>query len=140
MNLEDIKEIIREEIEKELNEAYMDRDIPAVATILKSIATSKTNSRDPLGRISVYVKDGILYLSEQINQAQAMNIESQEFKQLLNEKNINAVGAVLNSYLGMEDMFINDFVNSLKQIRKQVDPKNTDDASTVIPGLNAIKK
>ena len=140
MNLEDIKEIIREEIEKELNEAYMDRDIPAVATILKSIATSKTNTRDPLGRISVYVKDGILYLSEQINQAQAMNIESQEFKQLLNEKNINAVGAVLNSYLGMEDMFINDFVNSLKQIRKQVDPKNTDDASTVIPGLNAIKK
>jgi len=140
MKIEDIKQIIREEIQKELNEAYMDQDIPAVATILKSITFAKVKPRGPLKRVSVYVKDGILYLGEQIKNAEAIDIESPEFKQLLNERNISAVGAVLNSYLGMEDMFVRDFVASLKQINKQVEPKNTDDISTVAPDLDATKK
>ena len=140
MKIEDIKQIIREELQKELNEAYMDQDIPAVATILKSIAVSKVKPRGPLRRVSVYVRDGILYLGEQIKNAEAIDIESSEFKQLLNEKNINAVGAVLNSYLGMEDVFVGDFVNSLKQINKQTVPKNTDDVSTIAPDLDATKK
>jgi len=140
MKIEDIKQIIREEIEKELNEAYMDKDIPAVATILKSITFADVKPRGPLKRVSVYVKDGILYLGEQIKKAETMDIESPEFKQLLNERNISAVGAVLNSYLGMENMFVTDFIASLKQINKQVEPKNTDDISTVAPDLDATKK
>ena len=140
MKIEDIKQIIREEIQKELNEAYMDQDMPAVATILKSITFADVKPRGPLKRVSVYVKDGILYLGEQIKKAETMDIESPEFKQLLNERNISAVGAVLNSYLGMENMFVTDFIASLKQINKQVEPKNTDDISTVAPDLDATKK
>ena len=139
MKIEDIKEIIREEIEKELNEAYMDQDIPAVATILKSIEAAKVKPRGSLRRISVYVKDGILYLGEQIKKAQLMDIESPEFKQLLNEKNINAVGAVLNSYLGMEDMFVRDFVASLKEIGG-IEPKNLDDVSATSSYLEPTKR
>jgi len=140
MKIEDIKQIIREELEKELNEAYMDQDIPVVATILKSIATSKTSSRDPLGRISAYVNHGILFLGEQIRKAETIDLKSEEFKELLTERNVSALGAVLNSYLGMEDMFINDLVDSLKQFDKQSKIKNTDDISTVVPDLNAVKK
>lgn len=140
MDIEKIKQIVKEELEKELKESYMDQDIPVVATILKSIAVSKVKPRGPLRRVSVYVRDGILYLGEQIKKAQTIDIESPEFKNLLNEKNINAVGAVLNSYLGMEDMFVRDFVVSLKQIKGQAEPNNTDDISTVVPDLDATKK
>ena len=133
MKIEDLKRIIKEEIENELKEAYMDQDIPAVAVILKSIMNSEVKPRGPLRRVSTYIKDGVLFLGDQIKSAEAMDINSDEFKQMLNDRNISAVADVLNSYLGMENMFVNDFVASLKQMLPGQEPKNTDDVSTVAP-------
>lgn len=140
MKIEVLKQIIREEIEKELNEAREDPDMPAVATILKSILPLAESARNPLGRMAVYVRDGILYLGEQIKQAQAMNVESPEFKQLLTEDNIIAVGQILNDYLGMENLFVSDFTASLKQIGGLEKPKNLDDVSAASSYLEPTKR
>jgi hypothetical protein len=136
MNQEELKKIIQEEVDLALKEAFMDQDIPAVATILKSIMMAEKKPRGALRRVSVYIKDGVLFLGEQIKKAQAVDVNSPEFKQLLNDKNISAVGDILISYLGMENMFVSDFVASLKQMSPEQQPKNTDDVSTVAPAMN----
>ena len=136
MKKEDLKKIIQEEIDLALKEAYMDQDIPAVAIILKSIMMAEKKPRGALRRVSVYVKDGILYLGDQIRKAETMDVNSPEFKQLLSDRNISAVSDVLVSYLGMENIFVNDFISSLKQMSPKEQPKNTDDVSTIAPQVD----
>ena len=145
MKIEELKKIIKEEIEKALNEAALDADLPEVAIILKSILplADKKGKRKPEEIMAVFVRDGILYLGQQIENAQAMDIQSQEFKEFLSKneyKNISAVGDVLNRFLGMENIFVNDFVASLKQLSGQEEPNNTDDVSTVAPDLDVTKR
>ena len=136
MTREDLKKIIKEEIDLALKEAYKDQDIPVVATILKSIMMAEKKPRGALRRVSVYIKDGVLYLGDQIRNAESLDVNSQEFKDLLDDRNISSVADVLVSYLGMENIFVNDFISSLKQMSVNKQARNTDDVSTVAPAAN----
>ena len=134
MKKEELRKIIQEEVSLAIKEAYMDQDIPVAAVILKSIANSqKYGNSTPIGKMAIHVRDGILHLGDEIRKAEALDINSEEFKKILTDKNINNLGNILNSYLGMENIFVTDFEASLRQMQSGQKPKNTDDVSTVGP-------